>query len=560
MNEPIPLIYTHPEFAEEWSDRNGDLKPEMFSAGSHDRVWWKGKCGHEWQTRVNTREKGSGCPYCKSIKVLKGFNDLQTRFPEIAAEWSDRNLPLTPDQIMPFSRKRFWWRCEKGHEWQATAHTRASGNNCPICGNHVVVEGFNDNASRFPALAVQWSEKNSRAFNEITPKEYSKVFRWHCDKCGNDYRRTIVHQQKANASCPYCTKLKPMDGVSDLNTTNPELAAEWDTEKNGTWTPTDVTPNSKKYIWWKCPAGHSWGSRIVERTHDSLKCKTCSAEFRAVLPQWLTILLADRAHIPIDIDRKADSEESYELFILPWNTAVECGGVSEEKKNALTQKAARASEHGIRYVFFPVSSDLKSQYGRVCDLFAEHGYTAAENADKDISYLKDLFYRLRPQLDTNENTNQRKRESKMTEEMKLLLKLLLAQENETEAGQDVKHPKRKIAPEPTEGIDRDPNEHVEKPKRSPDVMKEFRDEDFQRARSDLYASHENNVSNMKTVPIWEKYALTVAEAAQYFHIGTKKLRKIINADKYAKYLIWNGGRVFIKRQMFEEFLNNEIQL
>jgi hypothetical protein len=91
-------------------------------------------------------------------------------------------------------------------------------------------------------------------------------------------------------------------------------------------------------------------------------------------------------------------------------------------------------------------------------------------------------------------------------------------------------------------------------------MKEFRDEDFQRARSDLYASHENNVSNMKTVPIWEKYALTVAEAAQYFHIGTKKLRKIINADKYAKYLIWNGGRVFIKRQMFEEFLNNEIQL
>jgi len=76
----------------------------------------------------------------------------------------------------------------------------------------------------------------------------------------------------------------------------------------------------------------------------------------------------------------------------------------------------------------------------------------------------------------------------------------------------------------------------------------------------MYSAHENVAYNMKKVPIWEKYALSLSEAAEYFHIGTRRLRQIIAKDKYAKYLIWNGGRVFFKRKMFEEYLNNEVQL
>ena len=93
-----------------------------------------------------------------------------------------------------------------------------------------------------------------------------------------------------------------------------------------------------------------------------------------------------------------------------------------------------------------------------------------------------------------------------------------------------------------------------------DTMKEERAEDFKQARGDMYSAHENVTYNMKKVPIWEKYALSLSEAAEYFHIGTRRLRQIIAKDKYAKYLIWNGGRVFFKRKMFEEYLNNEVQL
>ena len=79
-------------------------------------------------------------------------------------------------------------------------------------------------------------------------------------------------------------------------------------------------------------------------------------------------------------------------------------------------------------------------------------------------------------------------------------------------------------------------------------------------KSVMYSTHENVAYSMKKVPIWEKYALSLSEAAEYFHIGTRRLRQIIAKDKYAKYLIWNGGRVFFKRKMFEEYLNNEVQL
>ena len=58
------------------------------------------------------------------------------------------------------------------------------------------------------------------------------------------------------------------------------------------------------------------------------------------------------------------------------------------------------------------------------------------------------------------------------------------------------------------------------------------------------------------VPVWEKYALTVTEAAQYFSIGENKLRNHINEHKNAKYVIWSGSHVLIMRKMFEAELDN----
>lgn len=60
----------------------------------------------------------------------------------------------------------------------------------------------------------------------------------------------------------------------------------------------------------------------------------------------------------------------------------------------------------------------------------------------------------------------------------------------------------------------------------------------------------------KTIPIWEKYVLTIEEAAQYFHIGENKLRRIISENRDAEFLLWNGNRAQIKRRMFERYIDN----
>lgn len=63
------------------------------------------------------------------------------------------------------------------------------------------------------------------------------------------------------------------------------------------------------------------------------------------------------------------------------------------------------------------------------------------------------------------------------------------------------------------------------------------------------------MSKTSEIPIWEKYTLSVEEAAAYFRIGEGKLRQLIETDKTAKFLLWNGNRVQIKRELFERFVD-----
>lgn len=60
---------------------------------------------------------------------------------------------------------------------------------------------------------------------------------------------------------------------------------------------------------------------------------------------------------------------------------------------------------------------------------------------------------------------------------------------------------------------------------------------------------------MREIPYWEKYMLTIREAAAYFHIGEKKMRQIAEENGDADFLIMNGNRIMIKRKRFEHYLD-----
>lgn len=56
------LAEVHPELITEWSEKNLPLTPDDITFGSNKKVWWKGTCGHEWQTSVKARSNGEKCP------------------------------------------------------------------------------------------------------------------------------------------------------------------------------------------------------------------------------------------------------------------------------------------------------------------------------------------------------------------------------------------------------------------------------------------------------------------------------------------------------------------
>lgn len=272
------LQTVNPKIAKEWNNiKNGNLNPIDVTAGSNVKVWWRCKKGHEWQAKVCYRTKGTGCPYCAGNKLLKGYNDLQTVNPALAAEWNnEKNVGFSPEDITANNNKTVWWKCQKGHEWKASIYNRSKGTGCPYCAGSKALKGYNDLQSVNPTLAKEWDyEKNDGLTPEdVLPNSEKKVW-WKC-KNGHVWKTTIGTRNQG-AGCPYCAGQKAIKGFNDLQTVNPALAAEWNYEKNNGLKPCDVLPNSNKKVWWKCRNGHEWEAVIGSR-NQGRGCRQCTKE------------------------------------------------------------------------------------------------------------------------------------------------------------------------------------------------------------------------------------------------------------------------------------------
>ena len=120
----------------EWNwERNNEpqLDPRILTIGSSKKAWWKCNKGHEWQARIDHVNKGHGCPYCSGRYAIKGENDLQTVNPALSNEWNyEKNGNMTPADVTANAGKKVWWKCSKGHEWQAVIGSRTKGCGCPV--------------------------------------------------------------------------------------------------------------------------------------------------------------------------------------------------------------------------------------------------------------------------------------------------------------------------------------------------------------------------------------------------------------------------------------------
>lgn len=269
------LLTVHPDIAFQWHPyKNGKLKPSDVTCGSNRKVMWICSQGHEWIASVNERTRGFDCPVCTSRKVLTGFNDLKTLNPTLAAQWHPtKNGDLTPDKVTVHSNKKVWWMCSNSHEWQASVNNRSQGRNCPYCANKKVLPGYNDLATVNPDLATQWHPtKNTIRPTEVTIYSNKQIW-WLCSK-GHEWKTMVKERTKGN-NCPYCGNQKLLTGFNDLATVNPVLTKEWNYEKNGALTPSEIIGKSGKTVWWKCSKGHEWKASVANRANGR-GCPYCS--------------------------------------------------------------------------------------------------------------------------------------------------------------------------------------------------------------------------------------------------------------------------------------------
>lgn len=278
-----------PEIAMEWDyERNRNNIPDKYTVRSGKKVWWKCKEGHSWEAVIASRtgREYVGCPYCSGLLPTKGFNDLETTNPELVEEWNyEKNNMLTPSMVKAGSSNKVWWKCKKGHEWQAVISSRTkSENGCPYCSGRYAIQGENDLVTVKPVLFEEWNYDKNIGLEPEKFKSHSvqKIW-WKCKK-GHEWQAIIADRSRGDG-CPYCSGKRLLVGFNDLAHIYPHLASEWNYKKNTGKKPEDVTSKAGIKVWWKCEKGHEWQALISNRTSRGDGCPQCNAGIRTSFPE-----------------------------------------------------------------------------------------------------------------------------------------------------------------------------------------------------------------------------------------------------------------------------------
>jgi hypothetical protein len=152
----------------------------------------------------------------------------------------------------------------------------------------------NSLANLFPDIAAQWHRtKNGNLTPDCVAAKSGLVVWWLLSyddpRSGKHFdipwQAAICDRTIQGNGCPALSGNMVVPGFNDLSTLNPELAIQWDCEKNkglvnkrgeDISTPDKVTPGSHQKVWWKCSkCGHEWLAKVENRHRLNQGCPEC---------------------------------------------------------------------------------------------------------------------------------------------------------------------------------------------------------------------------------------------------------------------------------------------
>lgn len=186
---------------------NGGIKSHQVGAKVGKRFNFVCDSGHVWESRIDNRTSTGGkCPYCANQRVLPGFNDLQSQYPEIAAKFDVVKNGIKPDQIISKTNKKYFMICDNGHSYDVALQTLVRlGVQCAYCLNRKAWPGFNDLETKFPEIAKEFSiDLNGGTLpSEVVAGSHAKY--WFTCYQGHSWKAVIANRTNRGDECSECS-------------------------------------------------------------------------------------------------------------------------------------------------------------------------------------------------------------------------------------------------------------------------------------------------------------------------------------------------------------------
>ena len=220
------LAVACPKAAAMLSEKDKKLAFEVTTGSNKKLTFVCPDCGQEFESRifnvVRSVDKGfTGCSVCAGRKIIPGINDLASKYPEIAAMWSNKNKKSASEVAVKCNKKAIFVCPDCGEEFEAKIeHVVCSVSNrntgCPVCRGLRVATGINDLASQCPEAAAMWSSKNKLSASEVTVQSNKKAF-FKCRDCGQEFEAMINNVVRSvDKGCTGCydCKMRRINAIS----------------------------------------------------------------------------------------------------------------------------------------------------------------------------------------------------------------------------------------------------------------------------------------------------------------------------------------------------------
>jgi hypothetical protein len=202
------ILTRYPKLIPYWKQElNPETPLDTLKPGFKPKIKWNCPNGHVWEAKILNMvhsKSANPCPYCLNRRHEEGVNDIATLYPELEKVWHPDNPPM--NKSYPGAGE-LRWKCQKGHEWEATIYSVLAVKDetkCSVCANRVTIPTVNSLLVRDPSLAAQWHPTKN---GDVTPDQVALNANirawWRCEQ-GHEWQTYVYVRQQTG--CPKCSK------------------------------------------------------------------------------------------------------------------------------------------------------------------------------------------------------------------------------------------------------------------------------------------------------------------------------------------------------------------